>query len=60
MELLGENALIERLNHKPSHNEIKSMLDGERYLIAKNIALKIGKILDNALYITFKKKRRNI
>jgi len=60
VELLGENVLIERLNHKPSHNEIKFMLDGERYLIAKNIALKIGKILDNALYITFKKKRRII
>lgn len=59
VELLGGNVLIERLNHKPSHNEIKSMLDGERYLIAKKIALKIGKILDNALYITFKKKRRN-
>ena len=60
IEFLIENTLIQRLNHKPSFNEIQSMLDGERYVIAKEIALKIGKILDEALYIKFKKKKKGI
>lgn len=50
-EVLGK-----RLDHIPTSNDIAQMLDGERYLISKIIATKIGKILDNALYYKFKNK----
>jgi len=46
------------LNHAPSQEEINNMLEGERFQIAKQIAIKIGKILDKALYSKFKSKRR--
>lgn len=51
-----DTSLSERLGHHPNPDEISKMLDGERYLISKQIAKKIGKILNDALYYKFKKK----
>ncbi|HEY0088174.1 MAG TPA: hypothetical protein VGB37_04985, partial [Candidatus Lokiarchaeia archaeon] len=51
-----EKALEKRLGHIPSSNEIKDMLEGERVDVSKQIAIKIGRILDKALYTKFKKK----
>jgi hypothetical protein len=48
--------LVERIGHAPNSEEIAKMLDGERYIISKQIATKIGKILDDALYYKFKSK----
>ena len=48
--------LSERLKHSPSPQEIKEMLDSERYKVANKIALKIGMLLDKALYLKFKQK----
>ncbi len=53
-----ESELEKRLSHIPSQEEINNMLEGERYQIAKQIAIKIGKLLDKALYNKFKSKRR--
>ena len=50
--------LSERLKHAPNPQEIRDILEGERYKIAKKIALKIGMLLDKALYIKFKQKRK--
>ena len=50
--------LSERLKHAPNPQEIRDILEGERYKIAKKIALKIGMVLDKALYIKFKQKRK--
>jgi len=54
-----ERVLEERLRHKPNSVEIQTMLDGERFEIAKRITEKIGRLLDKALYFKFKKKQRN-
>ena len=51
-----EKALEKRLGHIPSSNEIQEMLEGEKVDISKQIAIKIGRILDKALYTKFKKK----
>lgn len=56
---ITEKVLETRLNHTPDEQEIKSMLEGERFDIAKNIAKRIGNFLDKALYTKFKKKNRN-
>jgi len=48
--------LSERLKHAPNPQEIRDMLEAERYKIAKKIALKIGSMLDKALYLKFKQK----
>ena len=48
--------LSERLKHSPNPQEIKEMLDSERYKVAKKIALRIGSLLDKALYLKFKQK----
>ena len=49
--------LEKRLNHMPSQEEINGMLEGERFQIAKHIAIRLGKLLDKALYTKFKSKR---
>ena len=41
----------------PSLDEIRNMIDGEKYEIAKQTAIRLGKILDKALYLKFKEKR---
>ena len=54
-----KDVLYERLKHDPSLEEIKNMVDGERFEIATRISTKIGKYLDKLLYFKFKKKRKN-
>jgi hypothetical protein len=54
-----KDVLQERLKHDPSIEEIKNMVDGERFEIAIRISTKIGKHLDKLLYFIFKKKRKN-
>jgi len=51
-----KDVLSERLKHVPSLEEIKAMVDGERFEIARKISIKIGKLLDKVLYFKFKKK----
>ena len=51
-----DTTLSERIGHHPSPDEIAKMLDGERHIISKQMAIKIGKILNDALYYKFKKK----
>ena len=51
--------LSKRLGHSPEQEELNDLLEGERFDIAKQIAKRIGKILDKALYTKFKNKRRN-
>jgi len=55
-----KDVLNERLKHDPSLEEMKSMVDGERFEIAKRISIKIGKILDKVLYFKFKKKGKDV
>ncbi len=50
------DVLSERLNHTPNSQEIRDLLEGERYKVAKKIAVKIGSLLDKALYLKFKQK----
>ncbi|MHA1477360.1 MAG: hypothetical protein ACTSPU_04090 [Promethearchaeota archaeon] len=51
-----DEVISERLHRSPNPEEIKEMLEGERYKISNNIAIKIGSFFDKALYIKFKKK----
>lgn len=60
VRVIIDNTLNQRLNIKPHYDDIKTMLEGERYLIAKKIALRIGELLDKALYLKFKTKRKAI
>jgi len=48
-----------RLGPKLNQNDFEKILDGERYEIGKQTVNKIGKLLNKALYIKFKQKRRN-
>jgi len=49
----------ERLNRIPNSQEVRDMIEGEKYKVAKKIALKIGSLLDKALYIKFRNRRNN-
>ncbi|MHA1478371.1 MAG: hypothetical protein ACTSPU_09255, partial [Promethearchaeota archaeon] len=51
--------LSERLNRIPNSQEVRDMIEGEKYKVAKKIALKIGSLLDKALYIKFRNRRNN-
>lgn len=53
-----EKIMVKRLSHEPNMEEIKNMLEGERLDVSTQIAKKIGKIFDKALYTKFKKKKR--
>jgi hypothetical protein len=55
---ITEKSLMKRLGHIPSSKEINNMLEGERLEIAKQIAIKLGKTLDKALYSKFKSRKR--
>ena len=59
VENITEKVLLKRIGHSPSPEEVDTMLDGERLEISNQIATRIGKILDKALYTKFKSKRRN-
>ncbi len=50
--------LEKRLNTPQTQNNKKNLLDGERYEISAQIAKKIGRLLDKALYSKFKNKRK--
>ncbi|MFX1241701.1 MAG: hypothetical protein ACFFA7_10690 [Promethearchaeota archaeon] len=52
-----EKTLVKRLKVTPSPEQKKNLLDGERYEIGNQIAVKIGKFLDKALYTKFKSKK---
>ena len=56
---ITEKILFRRLGDNPSPEAIRNLLDGERYEIGKQIAQKIGKLLDKALYSKFKSKQRS-
>jgi len=53
-----DEVISERLHRSPNPEEINKMLEGERYKISNNIAIKIGSFFDKALYIKFKKKTK--
>lgn len=47
-----------RINREPSLDDYDSMIEGERFEIAKQISKRIGKFLDKALYEKFKNNRK--
>ena len=53
---IGEKTLSKRLGDSLSRKELKDLLDGEKYEIANQVAIKIGRLLDKALYSKFKRK----
>lgn len=55
---ITEKVLFRRLGDDPSLEAMRNLLDGERYAIGKQIAQRIGKLLDKALYSKFKSKQR--
>ncbi|MFX1303313.1 MAG: hypothetical protein ACFE9X_08155 [Promethearchaeota archaeon] len=54
-----EKILMKRLGKIPTPEEKRNLLDGERYEIGNQIAVKIGSLLDKALYTKFKNKKRS-
>ncbi|MCK4780888.1 MAG: hypothetical protein KAT57_11890, partial [Candidatus Lokiarchaeota archaeon] len=54
-----EKVLIKRLGTIPISKQKSNLLDGERYEIGNQIALKIGRLLDKALYTKFKSKQKS-
>ncbi|MHA2131152.1 MAG: hypothetical protein ACW99L_14385, partial [Promethearchaeota archaeon] len=48
--------LEKRVNGKKTLEDKPDLLDGEKYDIATQIAKKIGKLLDKALYSKFKER----
>jgi len=52
-----EKELGKRLGHLPKKEEIEKILEGERLQVARQIAVRIGKFLDKALYEKFKNKK---
>ena len=53
---ITEKLLTKRLGRTPNPEEKKKLLDGERYEIGNQIAGKIGRLLDKALYTKFKSR----
>ena len=54
-----EKILMKRLGKIPTPEEKRNLLDGERYEIGTQIAVKIGRLLDKALYTKFKSKQKS-
>ncbi len=54
---ITEKTLMKRLKIAPTPEEKKNLLDGERYEIGNQVAVKIGKLLDKALYTKFRSKK---
>jgi len=54
-----EKILMKRLGKIPTPEEKRNLLDGERYEIGTQIAVKIGHLLDKALYTKFKSKQKS-
>ncbi len=57
---ITENTLMKRFKAKPTDDQKRNLLDGERYEIGNQIAVKIGRLLDKALYAKFKSKQNSI
>lgn len=55
-----EKVLMKRLSKIPTSEEKGNLLDGERYEIGNQIAEKIGRLLDKALYTKFKSKKKSL
>ncbi|MFX1275911.1 MAG: hypothetical protein ACFFBP_06700 [Promethearchaeota archaeon] len=53
-----KNTLEFRLERSPTPEDIKIMIEGERFKIAEEIAKNIGKIFDKTLYMKFKSSRK--
>ncbi len=53
---ITEKVLTKRLGKIPTFDQKSNLLDGERYEIGNQIAIKIGRLLDKALYTKFKSK----
>ena len=54
-----EKILIKRLGKSQTLGEKRYLLDGEKYEIGNQIAVRIGRLLDKALYSKFKNKQRS-
>ena len=54
---ITEKTLMKRLKVIPTLEQKKDILDGERYEIGNQVALKIGKLLDKGLYQRFRSKK---
>ncbi len=54
---ISDKVLMKRLDITPTPEQKRNLLDGERYEIGNQIAVKIGKLLDKALYAKFKSKK---
>ena len=53
---LSLNVLNKRVGTNKAPNNKSDLLDGERYIIATQLAKRIGRLLDKALYSKFKKR----
>jgi len=51
---------MKRLGKIPTAEQKRNLIDGERYEIGNQIAIKIGRLLDKALYTKFKSKMKSI
>jgi len=56
---ITDKILMKRLGNGFTPEERRNILDGERYEIANQIAVRIGRLLDKALYSKFKSKQRS-
>ncbi len=56
---ITQKVLFRRLGNNHTPESMRNLLDGERYEIGKQIAQRIGKLLDKALYSKFKSKQRS-
>ncbi|TXT63890.1 MAG: hypothetical protein BAJALOKI1v1_650011 [Promethearchaeota archaeon] len=54
---ITETTIQKRLNRIPTTEEINKMYEGERFEIAQEVAKRIGKFLDKAIYTKFKSKK---
>ncbi|MFX0105748.1 MAG: hypothetical protein ACFE75_09675, partial [Candidatus Hodarchaeota archaeon] len=55
-----EKVLMKRLGKIPNIEEKRNLLEGERYEIGAQIAQKIGRLLDKALYTKFKSTQKSL
>jgi hypothetical protein len=56
---ITEKTLMKRLKVTPTFEQKQNLLDGERFEIGTQIAVKIGQLLDKALYTKFKSKQKS-
>jgi hypothetical protein len=56
---ITEKTLRKRLKVTPTFEQKQNLLDGERFEIGTQVAVKIGQLLDKALYTKFKSKQKS-